>query len=193
MSMINTCLHKICFMDESETEKSPLPNSYNGKKVSNTFPSKMFIEESPLVQRKFSLEPFNFYAPQIKPLEIRLTPSKLRLNTKGFKDLKINQENQILLECNNYYISCPENETSESDTDQYIDLRGKKNPIKLLRKNMTIEKKNNLPKVLSKEIVNKNSLNYEEMSDLYDIVDNDESQLQPYSILRILESNIEQL
>lgn len=192
MSMINTCLHKICFMDESETEKSPLPNSYNGKKVSNTFPSKMFIEESPLVQRKFSLEPFNFYAPQIKPLEIRLTPSKLRLNTKGFKDLKINQENQILLECNNYYISCPENETSESDTE-YIDLRGKKNPIKVLRKNMTIEKKNNLPKVLSKEIVNKNSLNYEEMSDLYDIVDNDESQLQPYSILRILESNIEQL
>ena len=50
-----------------------------------------------------------------------------------------------------------------------------------------------IPKVLSKEIVNKNSLNYEEISDLYDIVDNDESQLQPYSILRILESNIEQL
>ena len=58
---------------------------------------------------------------------------------------------------------------------------------------MTIEKKNNIPKVLSKEIVNENSLNYEEISDLYDIVDNDESQLQPYSILRILESNIEQL
>ena len=178
MSMINTCLHKIYFINESETENSSLPNSYNGKKVSNTFPTKMFIEESPLIQRKFSLEPFNNFAPQIKPLEIRLTPSKLRLNTKGFKDLKVNQENQILLECNNYYISCPENETSESDTDQYIDLR---------------EKKNNIPKVLSKEIVNKNSLNYEEISDLYDIVDNDESQLQPYSILRILESNIEQL
>ena len=98
MSMINTCLHKIYFINESETENSSLPNSYNGKKVSNTFPTKMFIEESPLIQRKFSLEPFNNFAPQIKPLEIRLTPSKLRLNTKGFKDLKVNQENQILLQ-----------------------------------------------------------------------------------------------
>lgn len=193
MSILNTCLHKMCFLDESETENSPLPNSYNCKKCSNSFPSKMFIEESPLIHRKFTLEPFNNYAPQIKPLEIRYTPSKLRLNTKGFKDLKINQENQILLDSNNYYISCPENETSESDTEQYIDIREKKNPIKILRKNMTIEKKNNIPKVLSKEIVNKNSLTYEEVSDLYDIVDNTESGLHPYSILQILESNIEQL
>ena len=135
------------------------------------------------------------------------------LNTKGFKDFKINQSNQILLDSNKYYISCPESENSDSsDSDEYINLKSK-NTMKDMRKNMMIEKKN-IPKVLSKEIMHKKGLkindeerSYDE-SDLYsneddnydDFVlsgmnDNDhpkevrEKRLNSCSILQILESN----
>ena len=211
------------FIDETETEESTnngtsqFPNSYGPKKSSTSFPSKIFIDEpnQNLPKRKYTLEPslcIKDFVPHPKPLEIHFVPSKLRLNTKGFKDFKINQSNQILLESNNYYISCPESENIDSsDSDEYINLKSK-NTMKDMRKNMMIEKKN-IPKVLSKEIVNKNGLkiNEEEKSydesDLYSNEDNcddfilsgvndnehpkevREKRLNSCSILQILESN----
>ena len=212
------------FIDETETEESTnngtsqFPNSYGPKKSITSFPSKIFIDEpnQNLPKRKYTLEPslcIKDFVPHPKPLEIHFVPSKLRLNTKGFKDFKINQSNQILLESNNYYISCPESENSDSsDSDEYINLKSK-NTMKDMRKNMMIEKKN-IPKVLSKEIMHKKGLkindeerSYDE-SDLYsneddnydDFVlsgmnDNDhpkevrEKRLNSCSILQILESN----
>ena len=211
------------FIDETETEESTnngtsqFPNSYGPKKSITSFQSKIFIDEpnQNLPKRKYTLEPslcIKDFVPHPKPLEIHFVPSKLRLNTKGFKDFKINQSNQILLESNNYYISCPESENSDSsDSDEYINLKSK-NTMKDMRKNMMIEKKN-IPKVLSKEIVNKNGLkiNEEEKSydesDLYSNEDNcddfilsgvndnehpkevREKRLNSCSILQILESN----
>lgn len=215
---------KMFFIDETETEESiqtipsQFPNSYGSKKSITSFPSKIFLDDSKnnIPKRKYTLEPslcIKDFVPHPKPLEIHFVPSKLRLNTKGFKDFKINQSNQILLDSNKYYISCPESENSDSsDSDEYINLKSK-NTMKDMRKNMMIEKKN-IPKVLSKEIVHKKGLkindeekSYDE-SDLYsneddnydDFVlsgmnDNDhpkevrEKRLNSCSILQILESN----
>lgn len=215
---------KMFFIDETETEESiqtipnQFPNSYGSKKSITSFPSKIFLDDSKnnIRKRKYTLEPslcIKDFVPHPKPLEIHFVPSKLRLNKKGFKDFKINQSNQILLDSNKYYISCPESENSDSsDSDEYINLKSK-NTMKDMRKNMMIEKKN-IPKVLSKEIVHKKGLkindeekSYDE-SDLYsneddnydDFVlsgmnDNDhpkevrEKRLNSCSILQILESN----
>lgn len=215
---------KMFFIDETETEESiqtipsQFPNSYGSKKSITSFPSKIFLDDSKnnIPKRKYTLEPslcIKDFVPHPKPLEIHFVPSKLRLNKKGFKDFKINQSNQILLDSNKYYISCPESENSDSsDSDEYINLKSK-NTMKDMRKNMMIEKKN-IPKVLSKEIVHKKGLkindeekSYDE-SDLYsneddnydDFVlsgmnDNDhprevrEKRLNSCSILQILESN----
>ena len=210
------------FIDETETEESTnngateLPNSYGPKKSITSFSSKIFLDElnHNIPKRKYTLEPslcIKDFVPHPKPLEIHFVPSKLRLNTKGFKDFKINQSNQILLESNNYYISCPGSENSDSsDSDEYINLKNN-NTMKDMRKNMMIEKKN-IPKVLSKEVVHKNGLqindeekSYDE-SDLYSNEDCDdfvlsgvndnehpkevrEKRLNSCSILQILENN----
>ena len=223
IKMSNPMNKKMFFIDETETEESTynfaaqLPNSYGSKKSITSFPSKIFLDDSKnnIPKRKYTLEPslcIQDFVPHPKPLEIHFVPSKLRLNTKGFKDFKINQSNQILLDSNKYYISCPESENSDSsDSDEYINLKSK-NTMKDMRKNMMIEKKN-IPKVLSKEIVNKNGLkiNEEEKSydesDLYSNEDNcddfilsgvndnehpkevREKRLNSCSILQILESN----
>ena len=224
IKMSNPMNKKMFFIDETETEESTynfaaqLPNSYGSKKSITSFPSKIFLDDSKnnIPKRKYTLEPslcIKDFVPHPKPLEIHFVPSKLRLNTKGFKDFKINQSNQILLDSNKYYISCPESENSDSsDSDEYINLKSK-NTMKDMRKNMMIEKKN-IPKVLSKEIMHKKGLkindeerSYDE-SDLYsneddnydDFVlsgmnDNDhpkevrEKRLNSCSILQILESN----
>ena len=81
--------------------------------------------------------------------------SKLKLNTKGFKDLKRNQmNNQILIKTKNYYISCPSSDNS-SLYDKSIE-----NEMNALRKNMK-KLKSNIPKVLSKEVINNNCLENE--------------------------------
>ena len=220
--------NKQYFIDETETEESiqngnecfNLPNSYGAKKSITCFPSKIFLEEpnSNMRKRKYTLEPsieIKDFVPHPKPLEIHFVPSKLRLNTKGFKDFKINQSNKVLLDSNNYYISCPgsDNTDSSDEDDQYLNLRNI-STMKDMRKNMTIQKKS-IPKVLSKEIVKKNSLmNSFEESDLYSNDEDDEyvlsgmndnikrtmsltdkpkefrsNRLNSCSILQILESN----
>ena len=88
------------FIDETETEESTnngateLPNSYGPKKSIKSFPSKIFLDELKhnIPKRKYTLEPslcIKDFVPHPKPLEIHFVPSKLRLNTKGFKDFKI--------------------------------------------------------------------------------------------------------
>lgn len=151
---------KMFYIDETETELSSLdeknhPYSYTSKKCLNSIHFKTFLEEPETAKpsRKFTLEEsinINNLVPHPKALEIKFVPSKLRLNTKGFKDLKCNQKNKILLDTNNYYISCPNSEDTESSEDFYYfkQVSG----MKKMRKKMT-NIKNNLPKVLSKNIV----------------------------------------
>lgn len=104
-------------IDISETDKIQ-------KKSIDFFPKKMNIEkiDNPLdVHRKFTVEKklmIKDFVPQLRPIEIHVIPSKLRLNKKGFKDLKRNKNNKILLNSNKYYISCP-NSDEEGDSDQY--------------------------------------------------------------------------
>ena len=79
------------------------------------------------------------FVPQLKPIEVHLVPSKLRLNKKGFKDLKCNKDNKILLMSNNYFISCPnseEEEEEESEIDFSPQKNNKNEDIKSTRKNL---------------------------------------------------------
>lgn len=188
MSKDSSSNNKLFFIDETETEESThngnecfnLPNSYGAKKSITCFPSKIFLEEpnSNMRKRKYTLEPsleIQNFVPHPKPLEIHFVPSKLRLNKKGFKDLKINQSNKVLIESNNYYISCPGSDNSDSsdEDDQYLNLRNK-NTMKDMRKDMTKQKKS-IPKVLSKQIVNTNGIqDSNEEGSLYSNEEDDE-------------------
>ena len=83
--------------------------------------------------------------PKVKPIEIHLVPSKLMLNKKGFKDLKCNKDNKILLMSNNYFISCPnseEEEEEESEIDFSPQIKHKNEDIKSTRKNLKFPIKN---------------------------------------------------
>ena len=93
--------------------------------------------------------------PKLRPIRIHLVPSKLCLNKKGFKDLKCNKNNKILLESNNYYISCP---NSEEESDIYLSpekptLKINQN-IKKTRNYLQRMKSCNIPKVFSKNNLN---------------------------------------
>ena len=148
--MSNPMNKKMFFIDETETEESTynfaaqLPNSYGSKKSITSFPSKIFLDDSKnnIPKRKYTLEPslcIKDFVPHPKPLEIHFVPSKLRLNTKGFKDFKINQSNQILLDSNKYYISCPESENSDSsDSDEYINLKSKNTMKDMMNKEVLL-------------------------------------------------------
>ena len=104
----------------------------------------------------------NDFVPHWKPIEIHLVPSKLRLNKKGFKDLKCNKDNKILLLSNNYFISCPNSEEEEFEEDESdIDFSPELSPkneekninIKDTRKNLHKMKSGSLPKVLSRNLI----------------------------------------
>ena len=208
---------KLFYIDETETEFSSQmsneknhPNSFNSKKSFNTLSLKTFLEESYLDKpvRKLTLETginMNDLVPHPKPLEIHFVPSKLRLNTKGFKDLKCNQQNKILLETNNYYISCPNSEETDS-ADEFGGIQSAKGMKKTRKKMSNI--KHHIPKVLSKNIISisEKKLDIKEYDDeLYgeeenedDLVlkafDNDkdmatrEERINSCSILQILEN-----
>ena len=131
------------------------------------------------------------FVPQIKPIKIDLVPSKLRLNKIGFKDLKCNKNNKVLLYANKYFISCP-NIQDEEDNDELDNLRfygninvnssseintdNKNEDINQTRKNLLKTKNKNIPKVGSVNNPHlKNKFNRElnigcsSDSDLYDI------------------------
>jgi hypothetical protein len=170
------------------------------KKSIDFFPKKMNIEEldeKEYKQRKYTLEKnvkIKNFVPQIKPIKIFMIPSKLRLNKKGFKDLKRNQNNKILLKTKKYYISCPNLEEEESEKNnsskELNNLCGKfsgninnemhnsnKNGnIEFIRKEFQNIKKKNIPKIKSKKnAIFKNkyekdlNLGCSSDSDLYDI------------------------
>ena len=133
------------------------------------FPKKIYLEEPEedeiTPKRKYSIEEKLFikdFVPQLKPIEIHLVPSKLNLNKKGFRDLKCNKNNKILLMLNNYYISAP-NSNDEEDSDVYTsskenlpnignmnEIITKKTSIKDTRKDLQRMKSGNIPKVFSK-------------------------------------------
>ena len=152
---------------------------------------KIYIEElneSEEVQRKYTIEnklEIKDFVPKLKPIEIHLIPSKLRLNKKGIKDYKRNKNNKILLNSKKYFISCPNSEDEESEnyssSKEIIkelcikdDLND--SDINLTRRNLQKTKNKNMPKVHSKnEVISKgkyeNELNLDNSSDsdLYDI------------------------
>lgn len=166
-------------------------NEKQFKKSIEFFPKKIYIEElneSEEVQRKYTIEnklEIKDFVPKLKPIEIHLIPSKLRLNKKGIKDYKRNKNNKILLNSKKYFISCPNSEDEESEnyssSKEIIkelcikdDLND--SDINLTRRNLQKTKNKNMPKVHSKnEVVSKgkyeNELNLDNSSDsdLYDI------------------------
>ena len=125
------------------------------------------------------------FVPKIKPKKIQLVPSKLRLNKKGFKDLKRNKDNKILILSNNYFISCPNSEEEGSDIDFSLPVFNNKNKISNIRKIMKKTKKENLPRIRSKNLAkirNKkyvkdfeidNEIDNNDLDDLLEIKEND--------------------
>ena len=124
-------LNKQCFDSGTyENSKKDLNTSQNGssqnekipKKSIDFLPKKMNIEKidkSLEVYRKYTMENeliIKDFVPHLRPIKMHVIPSKLCLNKKGFKDLKCNKENKILLNSNKYFISCP-NLEDEDDYD----------------------------------------------------------------------------
>ena len=131
------------------------------KKSIGFFPKKIFIEKPELDvknanNRKYSMEEhliIKDFVPQLKPIEIHLVPSKLCLNKKAFKDLKSHKLSQ-----NNSFISCPNSE-EESDTNlSPINNQplNKNENIKKTRKILKRLKCVNIPKVMSKNVIESN-------------------------------------
>ena len=176
------------YLDDSETyEKSLTYKNENSEKNNSSieevnknlkksigfFSKKIYIEkpepeEKKAALRKYSMEQhlvIKDFVPQLKPIEIHLVPSKLRLNKKGFKDLKCNKDNKILLMSNNYFISAPnseEEEEEESEIDFSPQIKHKNEDIKSTRKNLQKMKSGSLPKVLSRKSLEHNCKMYKE-------------------------------
>ena len=142
------------------------------KKSIGFFPKKIYIEkpeevEKNLNNRKYSMEEhliIKDFVPQLRPIEIHLVPSKLRLNKKGFRDLKCNKDNKILLMSNNYFISCPNSE-EESDiclSPAKTSPIDKNANIKKTRKILQKMKSGSLPKVLSRNLIESNCKLYKD-------------------------------
>ena len=170
-----------CKTDYSEKKSSFDILTKNFKKSLGFFSkNKLYMEDidsniNTNLKRKYSLEEKLLlkkdFVPQLKPIEIHLVPSKLRLNKKGFKDLKCNKDNKILLMSNNYFISCPnseEEEEEESDIDFSPQKKNKNEDIKSTRKNLHKMKSGSLPKVLSRNLLETNLKLKEEMKFDYD-------------------------
>lgn len=98
-------------------------NDKEQKKSIDFFPKKINIEEldnSYDIYRKYTVETqlmIKDFVPQLRPIKTHIIPPKLRLNTKGIKDLKCNKNNKILQNSHQYYISCPNSE--DEDTDKF--------------------------------------------------------------------------
>ena len=159
--------------DNSEKNNSLVEELHKGLKKSIGFFSKKIYIEKPETdennsnKRKYSMEEqliIKDFVPQLKPIEIHLVPSKLRLNKKGFKDLKCNKDNKILLMSNNYFISCPNSE-EESDiclSPENTSPIDKNANIKEIRKDLQKMKSGSLPKVLSRNVIESNCKLYKD-------------------------------
>ena len=159
--------------DNSEKNNSLIDELNKGlQKSIGFFPKKIYIEkpetdDSNKNKRKYSMEEqliIKDFVPQLKPIEIHLVPSKLRLNKKGFRDLKCNKDNKILLMSNNYFISCPNSE-EESDiclSPENTSPIDKNANIKEIRKDLQKMKSGSLPKVLSRNVIESNCKLYKD-------------------------------
>ena len=153
--------------ENSEKNNSLIEELNKGlKKSIGFFPKKIFIEKPEIEEkntnkRKYSMEHhliIKDFVPQLKPIEIHVVPSKFRLNKKGFRDLKCNKDNKILLMSNNYFISCPnsEEESDISASPLKNNYKDKEDNIKKTRKILQKMKSGNLPKVMSRNIIESN-------------------------------------
>ena len=184
-----------------------VPNERVYKKSIDLLPKKMIIDNLEVKPRRYTLENnlvIKDFVPQIKPIKIYMIPSKFLLNKKGFKDLKRNQNNKILLNSKKYFISCPNLEDEESDKEIYkfykkhsgsiskeIYFEDKKDNINFTRKILQNIKKRGIPKIASKNNeVSKNkykeelNLGYSSGDDLYDF-----DELNNYSLAANNEEN----
>ena len=168
---------------KTKTDSFTIENlSRNLQKSIGYFKKNIYIEEPEDEEknktRKYSMEGklvVEDFVPKLRPIRIHLVPSKLCLYKKGFKDLKCNKNNKILLESNNYYISCP---NSEEESDVY--LSPEKPTLKI---NQTIKKtRNYLQKMKScniPKVYSKNNLNlckkYEKDINYFDNISNNDS------------------
>jgi hypothetical protein len=198
----NKYLNKNFFQEESEDtiESSTLKSgSFDKNLIENLkgpsknsieyfLKKKNFLEESEeeyfiQIQRKYSIEPQLYikdFVPHPKPLKFHLVPSRLRLNTKGFKDLKCNKDNEFLLKTKNYYISCPNSQENSDFSDCILPDEG----LKDLRKKLhNIKTKNNLPKIKSKMICKSNKKQEKEfgLNIEMDVIDDNVNLIDLYS------------
>ena len=149
--------------DNSEKYNSLTDLNHNFKKSMGFFTKKIYIEKPEIEEekqtnnRKYSMEEhliIKDFVPQLRPIEIHLVPSKLRLNKKSFKNFK----------SNNSFISCP---NSEDDSD--ICLSPEKNSpidknanIKNTRKILEKWKSGCLPKIMSRNLIESNCKKYKD-------------------------------
>ena len=180
------------YLDDSETFENSLKYKTDNsivefnkkfKKSVDFLSKKIYLEEPELEEkttsnRKYSMEQhlvIKDFVPQLKPIEIHIVPSKLRLNKKGFRDLKCNKDN--------YFISCPnsEEESDMSSSSEKYSPMGKNADIKKTRKILQKMKSGSLPKVFSRNLIESNckifkdDMNFEidfEKEDSFDLDDN---------------------
>ena len=110
---------------ENTQIKKQKPKKHHKRSV-DFFPKKMEIDEidEDFSKRRNTISIKGNYVPQIKPIKIDVIPSKLRLNKLGFKDLKCNKNNKVLLYANKYFISCPNIKDEEyNDENDYENLQ----------------------------------------------------------------------
>ena len=184
-----------CKTDYSEKKSSIDYLTQNFKKSLGFFTKNLYMEKidsniSNDIKRNYSMEEKleikKNFVPQLKPKEIHLVPSKLRLNKKGFKDLKCNKDNKILLMSNNYFISAPNSEEAEEEEEQSEisfspQIKLKNEDIKSTRKNLHKMKSGTLPKVLSRNLLEPNlkiykeemKIGYESENESFDFKEND--------------------
>ena len=112
-------------MDKMTIKKINFPHKSHIKKDKRKFsfdfsPKEINIKEieddEPNIKRKYTIENYisiNGFVPKLKPKERRIIPSKLLLNKKGIN----NNKNNILLNINKNFISCPNSE--QEDESEY--------------------------------------------------------------------------
>jgi len=166
------------------------------KRSVDFFPKKMEIDEveEDITKRRNTIAHcgnIKNFVPQIRPIKIDIVPSKLRLNKIGFKDLKCNKNNKVLLYANKYFISCPniqdeeDNEEIENNllynkinvnSSNEINTENNNEDMHQTRKNIQKVKNKNIPKVgsvnnphMKNKFNNELNIGYSSDSDLYDI------------------------
>lgn len=180
--------------ENSQSEHIKIKTKHYKRSV-DFFPKKMEIEgiDEDFSKRRNTISIPGNYVPQIKPIKVDIIPSKLRLNKLGFKDLKCNKNNKVLLYSNKYFISCPnikDEESIEENDNENLQVNNynknissskenfiENNPEDINQTRKSLGKtKNNIPKVSSvnnphfKNKYNKElNMGYSSESDFYDI------------------------